>query len=103
MRQRLRAAILRRELALPARRVRQQMPDRDVARGRGLLHREVRQVPCEPARPRSSLPCSTSRMIAVAVTVLEMDASGKDRFGRDGLRVVEVGDAKSAHGASRRF
>ena len=73
----MRAAILRSELSLPAGRVRQQVPDRDLARGRGVvLDREVRQVACGRA-PEIDLPCSTSRMIAVAVTVLEIDAIGE--------------------------
>ena len=43
---------------------------------------------------RSTLPCSTSRIIAVAANVFEIDAIGKTVCGGDGKRLFDVGHAE---------
>ena len=52
------------------------MPDRHVAADGFVAHAEVGQVGPH-RRARSTLPCSTSRIIAVAANVFEIDAIGK--------------------------
>ena len=78
--------------------VRQQVPHRDVAAR--PLHRATLKSGryLRTGALRSSLPCSTRRITAVAAKVFEIEAMGKTVCSVTGKRILDVGHAEAARG-----
>ncbi len=96
-RERLAAAVLRRELPFPSRRVREQMPDRHVAARVFVLYLEPRQIALHRRR-QIDLPLLDEPHDGRRRHGLRDRSDREYRVSRDRLGVIDVCDAEAARG-----